>query len=397
MKTSRPHLVLLSLLLLPLTIFAAACQRAFQRNTLKIEIARGPTHISVGHTARLTARQEYREQSNDVDAVSAAPAADSRSFRAEVPARWSVSDESLAKISEDGTLLALKPGRVTIKSRWENFEASTTVEVVENLPIDSLPQFSSRGTQCTARRVSLSLEADGIINFELDFEEEGNCRELKLSAAAPAHRLPWEFAQSTARLELTSAHGPVMSGKALLSGGGEISFTAWAAGEGALPLSLSGKTVLLVGDSMAEGLGPHLQRKVEAAGGRFIHGQERSSTIVWWHGSGRLRELLGKYRPDVVFIALGSNELFVKQPELRAPLIREMVAALGERPAFWIGPPSWKPDGGLLRVIDENFQPRHFYDSAGLKVSRAPDGKHPTAQGFQSWTELVWSWYTRAL
>jgi lysophospholipase L1-like esterase len=154
---------------------------------------------------------------------------------------------------------------------------------------------------------------------------------------------------------------------------------------------------MLVGDSMAEGIGPHLQKKVEAAGGRFINAQERSSTIVWWQGSGKLRELLLKHRPDIVFIALGSNEIFIEEPHMRAPLIKAMVAELGTRPAFWIGPPCWKPDKGLINVIDENFQESHFYNSNDLQVARAPDGKHPTAQGYQYWTELIWNWYARAI
>ena len=145
-------------------------------------------------------------------------------------------------------------------------------------------------------------------------------------------------------LELTNARGAIVSGRARLNIGGEVDFTVWAEGEGSFPLSLQNKTVLLVGDSMAEGVAPWLQEKGRAGGGRFINGQERSSTIVWWQGSGKLRELLARHRPDVVFIALGSNEIFLQQPELRAPLIKQMVKEIGTRPGYWIGPPCWKPD-----------------------------------------------------
>jgi lysophospholipase L1-like esterase len=290
--------------------------------------------------------------------------------------------------------LALKPGRVTIKSHWESYEDSTTIEVVKNLPVASLPQMSSRGLGCTPQTVALSLDAERDVRFQLSFE---NCRELELKATAPEHALPWKFELGGVSLELQRARGPIVEGAARLAGGGEVSFTLWASGAGAFPVQLAGRSVLLIGDSMAEGIGPHLQKKVEAAGGRFINAQERSSTIVWWQGSGKLRELLLKHRPDIVFIALGSNEIFIEQPELRAPLIKAMVRDLGTRPAFWIGPPCWKPDKGLINVIDENFQAAHFYNSNDLQVARAPDGKHPTAQGYQYWTDLIWNWYARAL
>jgi hypothetical protein len=242
----------------------------------------------------------------------------------------------------------------------------------------------------------LSLDADRAVHFQLSFAE-GGCSDLELKATAPDHRMPWEFEVGGAHLELTSTRGPIVSGAVRLATGGEVSFSAWSEGAGTFPVSLAGKSVLLIGDSMAEGIAAPLQKKVEAAGGHFIDGHERSSTIVWWQGSGKLRELLGEYHPDIVFIALGANEIFIEQPELRAPLIKEMVAELGKRPAFWVGPPSWKPDKGLVHVIDENFQSGHFYNSNELKVPRAPDGKHPTAQGYQYWTELIWDWYARSV
>jgi hypothetical protein len=165
--------------------------------------------------------------------------------------------------------------------------------------------------------------------------------------------------------------------------------------EGASAVSLAGKSVLLVGDSMAEGLRPSLQQRVEAAGGRFFGEPWQSSTIIGWQGSGRLREMIERYRPDVVFISLGSNELEARKPEARAPLIKQMVAELGQRPAYWIGPPSWKEDRGLLRVIEENFQPGHFYNASNLQVPRQRDGKHPTSEGFAQWTQLIWAWYEK--
>src|ERR1051325_609795 len=158
-------------------------------------------------------------------------------------------------------------------------------------------------------------------------------------------------------------------------------------------LSLAGKRVLLVGDSMAAGLQPSLQRRVEAAGGRFFGEPWQSSTIIGWEGTGRLREMLESYQPDIVFISLGPNELQARRPEQRAPLIKRMVEEIGPRPAYWIGPPSWKQDRGLLRVIEENFQPDHFYSASNLNVPRQRDGKHPTREGFNEWTELIWNWY----
>ena len=393
MKKSHPQLTRLAwALALAALALLPACQRKPARDVFRIGIARNLSHMAVGQKSHLLAYEDYREQA-DVDSAHAASIRDF--LRSPVAARWSVSDETTATVSEDGTITALKPGRVTLKTSWAGREAETTVEVVPALPTGPLPQVTAKAARCAPQGVRLSLGQDLALRLNVSFDVD--CADVEVEASAPDGPLPWKIPYNGGTLEVTNARGAVVSGTARMNVGGEVDFTAWADGDGAFPLSLRNKTVLLVGDSMAEGVGPWLQKKVEAVGGRFINGQERSSTIVWWQGSGRLRELVALHQPDVVFIALGSNEIFIEQPELRAPLIKQMVGVLGARPGYWIGPPSWKPDLGLVRVIEDNFQPGHFCNSNDLKVPRAPDGKHPTAQGYQTWTELVWNWYARAI
>jgi lysophospholipase L1-like esterase len=392
MKKSYPQLAFPCALALVAVFLFSSCNRKPARDVLRIGIARNLTHIAVGQKSHLLAYEEYRERS-DIDSAHAATIRDF--LRAPVTAKWSVSDEQVAAVDEGGTLTALKPGRVTLKSAWEGREATAAVEVVRALPSGRLPQLSATALRCAPQGVGLSLDENRALRFSLSFD--GDCADVDLTTAAPEKPLPWEIPFDGGTLQLTGARGSIVSGRARMNVGGEVDFTAWAEGEGVFPLSLTNKTVLLVGDSMAEGVGPWLQKKVEAVGGRFVNGQERSSTIVWWQGSGKLRELIARHRPDVVFIALGSNEIFIEQPALRAPLIKRMVEELGSRPGYWIGPPSWKPDLGLVQVIEENFLPGHFYNSNGLKVPRAADGKHPTARGYEQWTELVWNWYARAI
>jgi lysophospholipase L1-like esterase len=392
MKKSYPQLASLCALALIAVSLFSSCNRKPQRDVLGIGIARNVTHIAVGQKSHLLAYEEYRERS-DIDSAHAASIRDF--LRSPVIPKWSVSDEQLATVGEDGTITALKPGRVILKGVWEGREATAAIEVVRALPSGSLPKVAAKAVRCSPQGVGLSLKEGRALHFSLGFD--GDCADVDVETSAPDKPLPWEIPFNGGTLRLTNAHGAIVSGTARMNVGGEVDFTVWADGEGAFPLSLANKTVLLVGDSMAEGVGPWLQKKVEAVGGRFINGQERSSTIVWWQGSGKFREMIARYQPDVVFIALGSNEIFLQQPELRAPLIKEMVEEIGARPGYWIGPPSWKPDSGLVHVIDENFQAGHFYNSNDLKVPRAPDGKHPTAQGYQTWTELVWNWYARAI
>ena len=393
MKTSYPQLAL-ALVLLAVALLSASCYTEVRREVLGIKIARNLSHIAVGQTAQLMAFQEYRLRTGERGAASAEGVRDI--LREAIAVRWSVSDPSVVKVGEDGTLAALKPGRVTIRGVREDQEASTTVDVLNELQPARLPQINMSRGMCQPQAIELGLDGQGNLNFDLSFDDT-RCNDVRIAARAPDRPLPWEFPFDGGTVEFSSARGTVVSGAARLDGKGEAAFTVWSSGAGAYPVSLAGKTVLLVGDSMAAGLVPSLQKKVEAAGGRFFGEPWQSSTIIGWEGTGRLRQMIERYQPDIVFISLGSNELEARRPEGRAPLIKQMLAEIGARPAFWIGPPSWKQDRGLLGVIAENFQPGHFFNADNLQLSRQSDGKHPTIEGFERWTELIWNWYARMI
>lgn len=392
MKKSYPQLTFLCALALTAISLLSACNRKPAREVLRIGIARNVTHIAVGQKSHLTAYEEYREQ-GDIDGARAASVRDF--LRAPVPAKWSVSDEQLASVGEDGTLTALKPGRVTLKSNWQGREATTTVEVVRALPAGALPQLTAKTTRCAPQGVGLSLGEDRALHFSLSFD--GDCADVDVTAVAPDKPLPWEIPFNGGTLQLKNVQGAIVGGTAQMNVGGEVDFKVWAEGEGAFPVSLTNKTVLLLGDSMAEGIGWSMKVKVEQAGGRLIVIPWYSSTTAGWAGEGRIKEEIKRHQPDLIFIALGSNEIFNTNSAAQATDVRQLVADVGNRPAYWIGPPSWKPDKGIVRAIQDNFTPDRFYNSNSLVVPRRKDGAHPTVEGYATWTELIWSWFARAI
>jgi lysophospholipase L1-like esterase len=392
MKSRPPFVFRLTLMLAAIALFFFFQER-IGRDVLRISIPRNPTHMAVGQTSRLLAYEEYQDEVS-AGAVSAAPI--DTVLRAPIKPKWSVSDSSVASISEDGVLKALRPGSVTVRSRWQGFESSTDIEVVGELPTGVLPQLVQRGSGCVPQDVDLSLGRDRSLRFRLKFTDR-SCEDFLIEATAPDQQLPWIFDNNGTRLELRSARGPIVSGAVSMRGVGEAAFTAWSGGAGAYPVSLTGKTALLVGDSMAEGIGWTMREKVENAGGRLVVIPWFSSTTAGWASEGRLKAEIARYNPDLIFIALGSNEIFLSRPEIQAPQIKQLVTQISNRPAYWIGPPSWKPDKGIVRVIQDNFIPNRFYNSNDLKVPRRKDGAHPTIEGYATWTDLIWNWYARAL
>ena len=106
----------------------------------------------------------------------------------------------------------------------------------------------------------------------------------------------------------------------------------------------------------------------------------------------RLQTLIKQFKPDMVIINMGMNNLTVPHPEVLIGHIQSLVKKLvGEDPkrvCYWIGPPSWKPDRKLLNpVLKENTPPCIFFNSSNLLLERQKDNVHPTDKGGQVWAK----------
>lgn len=161
--------------------------------------------------------------------------------------------------------------------------------------------------------------------------------------------------------------------------------------------SLQGKTVLHCGDSMVGGpaaLSKALEGKFKAEGARFVRDWQVSASIVTYDHESRLRDLLARHKPDVVVLTLGANDVFVPFPQSMAKNVEGIVKRIAPRECYWIGPPTWKPDTGIVAVIREHVAPCKFFDSSNMKLQRAGDGIHPTDKGGADWGDKFWEAFT---
>jgi hypothetical protein len=162
------------------------------------------------------------------------------------------------------------------------------------------------------------------------------------------------------------------------------------------PVSLSGKTVLHVGDSMVGGnwgLTRALEQRFTGEGAKFIRDYKVSESIISYDHSPKLKELLAKHKPDIVILTLGTNDVFVPYPASMAGNVQNIVKRLGARECYWMGPPTWKPDTGIVQVLRDNVTPCKFFDSSNLKLQRGNDGIHPTDRGGGDWATSFWTFF----
>jgi len=155
--------------------------------------------------------------------------------------------------------------------------------------------------------------------------------------------------------------------------------------------------VLQIGDSFAAALGGELAKLFKEAGVRSTLEYKTASYIPNWSYEGDVPKFVANYRPDLVLITLGANEIEIPKPEERIKPIKHLVGTLGGRPCVWIAPPLWKPDTGLLQVIRDNVAPCRYLDSNALvhDLPRARDKIHPSAEGRQIWAKIVFDWLAK--
>lgn len=159
------------------------------------------------------------------------------------------------------------------------------------------------------------------------------------------------------------------------------------------------RKVLIIGDSMTGWLGQRLQAYGDVNGFEVATVYWDGSTLQKWAETPRLAKVISEFDPDVVFVSLGMNNIFERDPErnLRSSF-NKILSTIGDRYYVWIGPPNWPgKDGGKVLVdwLREKNGEGNFFDSFNLEIQRASKTNiHPTKEGSIFWMEkfLDWIW-----
>ncbi len=195
----------------------------------------------------------------------------------------------------------------------------------------------------------------------------------------------------------------ILAGLALAAGVGLV----YAMGERP-PKLQKGAKLLLLGDSMAEGIGPHLQPLALEEGVKLKVLAKSGTRISQWAESKVLDDILRTYEPDLVLVALGTNDEYLDAAAV--PAVREAALLLLEKfqrccaapgpyrgdyglgaEVVWIGPPALPKDSNGVTAVLREVSPQYFA-SDELELPRAPDRLHPTASGYAAWAGAIWQW-----
>lgn len=156
------------------------------------------------------------------------------------------------------------------------------------------------------------------------------------------------------------------------------------------------KSILLFGDSMTFNLALRLS-KYAAQNGHTLHAINwDSSNTKIWADTDTLLHYIKEYNADFIFISLGSNELYFKQPQQRLPYVKRILEMIGDTPYVWIGPPNWKEDSGINDMLQAACAPGSFFRSAGMEFKRKKDKIHPTKEASALWIDSIMRWMPKS-
>ena len=161
--------------------------------------------------------------------------------------------------------------------------------------------------------------------------------------------------------------------------------------------SASGERVLLLGDSQLEGLRAPVYDYCLANGHRLISSVLwYGSSTKWWGTCDTLEYYINKFRPNKILIALGLNELFVRDLDNRKKYIENILSTIKKHNLsyYWIGPAAWTKDSGITNLLKE-LNGDCFFPSHLLKLPRASDRRHPSKAGARIWFDSVASVLTK--
>lgn len=152
------------------------------------------------------------------------------------------------------------------------------------------------------------------------------------------------------------------------------------------------QSIFIFGDSMTWNLALRLAQYAKHNGHTINAVNWDSSNTKIWAEHDTLIYFINKYKPTQVFISLGSNELYFKDPSKRKPYVEKILEMIDTIPYVWIGPPNWEKDNGLNDMLEEICLPGSFFRTDGMSLKRKADHIHPTREASALWIDSIMRW-----
>ena len=153
------------------------------------------------------------------------------------------------------------------------------------------------------------------------------------------------------------------------------------------------QVILLIGDSMLDGLGNRFVDYAAENGDEF-------HAVIWYGSNARhwattrdLEYSINRVRPTFIIMSLGTNDLGYYDFDRRRGWIEDIIRKFGNIPFVWIGPLPRRGirDRRIVGIIEQVVGKNRFYDSSDTYCARI-DGIHPTLPSAAKWVDNIAKW-----
>ncbi len=158
------------------------------------------------------------------------------------------------------------------------------------------------------------------------------------------------------------------------------------------PVDSTPQSILIFGDSMTQNLALRLSAYAKQNGHQVHSINWDSSGTRIWAQTDTLYRYIREFKPSFIFVALGSNELYIRNLDKYKEYVETILKKIGDIPYVWIGPPNWKPDEGINDMLQATTAPGTYFRSEGIKLDRKKDQIHPTRDAAAIWFDSIARW-----
>lgn len=161
-----------------------------------------------------------------------------------------------------------------------------------------------------------------------------------------------------------------------------------------------GTRLLVIGDSLAVGLGPALQAMAKEQKIPFDAVAEVGTRIDQWATRPDLDQHLAAFKPTLVLVSLGTNDEYMqgdwvvgRQHDAAVALLNKITKAGADY--VWIGPPTLPKakSNGIVTMLKKMIPSTHYFPTdTALTLPRGPDNIHPTVSAYAGWAGAIWQW-----
>ena len=152
----------------------------------------------------------------------------------------------------------------------------------------------------------------------------------------------------------------------------------------------SSQRILIIGDSMLEGLGPRLNDYCDENNHKLALIVWYSSNSKWYGSCDTIPYFIARFKPTYIILAIGSGDVIAYNAIIeRKPYIEKILKQVQGYKYIWVGPPNWRKDSGINDLIDNLVKDGTFFLSKDLTFERESDGVHPTRKSASKWMDTI--------